>query len=171
MDKQELLKILAAHLEWVKSGGNQGTRAYLTGAYLMAANLTDANLTDANLDQEIPVIPQLDVKVLAAIEAAPERFDMSSWHMFASDIDETTAAPSGLLEAGAACGTTHCRAGWAIHLAGEAGYALEKRVGPHAAGTLIYLKSTGRVPSFSASGDDALEDIRACAAKQLAEAK
>jgi hypothetical protein len=26
------------------------------------------------------------------------------------------------------CGTSHCIAGWAVHLEGEAGYALEKEV-------------------------------------------
>jgi hypothetical protein len=59
------------------------------------------------------------------------------------------------------CGTTHCRAGWAIHLAGDAGYALEKQMGAPAAGALIYHASAGYVPDFYATNDDALADMRA----------
>ena len=60
------------------------------------------------------------------------------------------------------CGTTHCRAGWAIHLAGAAGYALEDRIGSSAAGALIYAASRPElpVPDFFASDEDALADLR-----------
>jgi hypothetical protein len=63
------------------------------------------------------------------------------------------------------CSTTHCRAGTAIDLAGDAGYELEERVGSWLAGAMIYVKSTGRreVPDFFASDDDAREDIERCA--------
>ena len=38
-----------------------------------------------------------------------------------------------------ACETTHCRAGWAIHLAGKAGYDLEKKTrDPAIAGRMIF---------------------------------
>ena len=40
---------LAAHLEWLTSGGRRGTRADLWGADLGDANLRDANLRGANL--------------------------------------------------------------------------------------------------------------------------
>jgi hypothetical protein len=65
------------------------------------------------------------------------------------------------------CQTTHCRAGWAIHLCGDAGYALEKAVGSSAAGALIYAKSRPDkpIPNFTASDEDALADMRACAAE------
>lgn len=67
-----------------------------------------------------------------------------------------------------ACGTTHCRAGSSIHLAGAAGYALEKRLGSaEEAGRAIYLASTGRVPYFFASNERALADIRRCAEEDL----
>lgn len=59
-----------------------------------------------------------------------------------------------------ACATTHCRAGWAITLAGEAGKALEQRVGPPAAGSLIYLASVGYVPNFYATNEDAMADMQ-----------
>jgi len=87
--------------------------------------------------------------VLAAVTTEGGRLDMTDWHS-----SERTVP---------ICGSTHCRAGWAIHLAGEAGYALEDKVGPHAAGALIYLRSTGRpVPNFFTSREDALADIRRC---------
>ena len=72
---------------------------------------------------------------------------------------------------GNACGTTHCRAGWAIHLAGEDGYALEDAVGPSLAGALIIQASCPwieKVPDFTASNDDALADIKARAAEEKA---
>ena len=131
------------------------------------ANLTGANLTDAYLEgtknvpvisetpdhasvareyrarhPDVPVIVDLDAKILAAIETGGGVLDMRNWHT---------------------CATTHCRAGWAIHLAGEAGYALERRYGPECAAVMIYRASTGRVPNFFATTDEALEDIRRCA--------
>jgi len=36
------------------------------------------------------------------------------------------------------CETTHCRAGWVVHLAGDAGYALEKQTSPLFAAQQIY---------------------------------
>ena len=92
---------------------------------------------------EVPVVENLDAKILAAIDAGGS-LDMGAWHT---------------------CQTTHCRAGWAIVLAGEKGKELEKKVGPHRAGMLIYGCSTGNVPYFYANNEDALADIRACAAR------
>jgi hypothetical protein len=63
------------------------------------------------------------------------------------------------------CATTHCRAGWAITLAGPAGAELEAKHGPQRAGAMIYRASTGRVPHFFATNERAFEDIRACAAE------
>jgi post-segregation antitoxin (ccd killing protein) len=54
--------------------------------------------------------------VAAAALATPEALDMDCWHR---------------------CETTHCIAGWAIHQAGEEGYALEREVGSFAAGTIL----------------------------------
>ena len=66
------------------------------------------------------------------------------------------------------CGTTHCRAGWAIHLAGEAGYALEKFHGSELAGQLIYRQSGYPISPvrFFDTGAEALADM-----KRLAEAE
>jgi hypothetical protein len=94
---------------------------------------------------DVPVVPDLDARILAALEAGGT-LDMQSWHT---------------------CETTHCRAGWAIHLAGAAGKAIEARLGSQRAGAEIYRASTGRVPHFFATTERALADIRdrAAAAK------
>jgi hypothetical protein len=63
------------------------------------------------------------------------------------------------------CGSTHCRAGWAITLH-PLGHELEAAFGPELAGSIIYMSSTGRVPNFFADTDEALADIRACAASE-----
>ncbi len=118
--------------------------ANLRGANLAGANLAGANLTGANL---IPKIEKIDSAILAAIDAGG-KLDMGNWHK---------------------CGTTHCRAGWAIHIAGDAGYALEKKLGSSAAGALIYAKSRPEmpVPDFHCSNETALADLRACAAAEV----
>jgi hypothetical protein len=138
------------------------TRAYLAGANLTDANLTRADLTNANLadadgrtreerrqafrerNPDVPIVAGLDRRILDAIEAGGS-LNMGAWH---------------------SCDTTHCRAGWAITLAGAAGRELEARRGPFHAGRLIYLASTGRAPHFFATNEDALADIRKCAAEE-----
>jgi hypothetical protein len=122
-------------------------RADLTGAVLRGAVLRGADLTGAVLPPA-PIVPKIDVAIAAAIDAGGS-LNMRDWHT---------------------CGTTHCRAGWAITLAGEAGAQLESKIGPAAAGALIYAASRpGKpVPNFYASNSDAMDDIRACAAEQAA---
>jgi hypothetical protein len=60
------------------------------------------------------------------------------------------------------CNTTHCRAGWAVHLAGEAGYALEKFHGWDLAAQLIYRESGAPISPvrFYDSNEDALADMK-----------
>jgi hypothetical protein len=163
--------------------------ANLAGANLAHANLAGANLEDADLEgaylagaynagdsndateptdrkerqrlralrfrernPDVPVVENLDAKILAVIEGGSGVLDMGSWH-----------GPKNEW-----CGTTHCRAGWAIHEAGPKGKALQDKYGPARAGSMIYRASTGRVPHFYASTERALEDIRAQAALQAA---
>lgn len=67
------------------------------------------------------------------------------------------------------CDMTHCRAGWAVMLAGEEGTALEARLGTAVAGALIYLASDPaleRIPDWYASNAEALADM-----KRLADAE
>lgn len=60
------------------------------------------------------------------------------------------------------CGTVHCRAGWVVTLAGEAGAALREKVGTPAAAALIYQVSDpemSRDPDWCTSKDAALADM------------
>ncbi|MFJ0883669.1 pentapeptide repeat-containing protein [Bordetella bronchiseptica] len=154
--------------------------AYLADAYLAGANLARANLAGARnlpvgteatspvepyqrdtrpaaernaaraarfreLNPTVPVVEALDAKILSAIENGRGGLEMGAWHT---------------------CETTHCRAGWAVHLAGEAGYALEREHGPQYAGRMIYMASVGRAPHFFASNELAMADLREQAAQQ-----
>ena len=126
--------------------------ANLSGADLSRADLSGVDLSGANLlgadfsDVDVPVIPDIDATILAAIEVPGAALNMSAWHT---------------------CETSHCRAGWAIHLAGDAGYALEERLGPSAAGALIYAASGSHpVPEWNVTDEDALEDLRFRAQKK-----
>jgi len=98
---------------------------------------------------EVPVVDNLDSQILELVTAGAGVLEMSAWH-----------------GEGGVCGTTHCRAGWAVHLAGKAGIDLERKLDAHRAGRMIYLASTGRVPWFFASNERALEDIALCAAEE-----
>jgi uncharacterized protein YjbI with pentapeptide repeats len=127
--------------------------ADLSNANLVGADLRDANLGGANLGgipDWVPRVSNLHSRMLAAIEADPEVLDMSTWH--------------GTITDGHACTTTHCRAGFAIHFAGDAGRVLEGALGPAVAGALISLAScpqlAGKVPDFYADNETALADIR-----------
>jgi len=42
------------------------------------------------------------------------------------------------------CDTTHCWAGWIVHLAGDDGYELEKETSTLFAAMMIYKKSNGK---------------------------
>jgi hypothetical protein len=151
--------------------------ANLAGADLAGADLADADLADARnvptgiekkdppepykratgptdyaaraahyreLHPNVPIVENLDKRILGVIESGVGKLDMSQWH---------------------SCETTHCRAGWAIHLAGERGYALEREYSSQTAGRMIYLASTGRSAHFFASNERALEDLRRRAAE------
>ena len=148
--------------------------ANLAGAYLAGANLAGARHVPAHdasalapatngpkrlsrvermqrfreRNPAIPVVERLDSKMLDAISAPGASLDMKDWHT---------------------CETTHCRAGWAIHLAGPAGYALEKDLGPERAGSLIYRASTGRSAWFYAPIDVARADIERRAKEETEE--
>ncbi len=178
MDREKLDEVLAAHNEWIQSvdsDGLRGTRADLRRADLRDADLSGADLRGADLsgsislenlttpltpeeyrelardyrerNPNVPVVENLDAQILRAIDAGAT-LNMCDWHT---------------------CDTTHCRAGFAVVCAGAEGRALEKRFGPEVAGIKIYKASTGRVPDFFASDEDALADIREQAALQMRE--
>ena len=60
------------------------------------------------------------------------------------------------------CETTHCRAGWAVHLAGPAGYALEKATSPVFAAQQIYKASGYEISPvrFFDDNEKALADMK-----------
>ena len=120
--------------------------ADLRGANLRGAILSGADMRGAVLRWGIPKIERLHSKILAAIESGGA-LEMGTWHT---------------------CETTHCRAGWAIHIAGEFGRGLEWALGSGAAGALLFAVAypDQRVPDFYASNEDAMDDIRRCAAEE-----
>lgn len=83
---------------------------------------------------DVPVVPDLARKIVARVDNGIGVLGMEAWHQAPPDAPE--------------CGTTHCLAGWAIHLAGRRGYDLERKYGPSMAGALIWQASTGEVPDF-----------------------
>ena len=104
-------------------------------------------------------VPHIDAAILASVEknaaAGTNGLDMGSWHG-----DDRKANEEHW------CETTHCRAGYAICLAGAPGWALEKKFGPEIAGRMIYAVSRPHMelPSFHASTGAAMEDLERCAA-------
>jgi len=99
------------------------------------------------------VVPNIDAAILAVLESEKAQgLDMSEWH--GTDCDETNW-----------CGTSHCRAGYAICLAGKAGFDLERKFGSEIAGRMIYAVSRPDMPlpDFFSDEEETLEDIRACA--------
>lgn len=97
----------------------------------------------------VPVIPDINQAVFAAV-SQPGALDMSRWHT---------------------CGTTHCRAGWVVHLAGEAGYALERYHDTALAAQLIYAASgtpISPVRFFADGNDAALADMKRLAEEEAA---
>jgi len=144
-----------ADLSGADLSGADLSDSYLIGAYLSGADLSDADLSDANLSDVnlshanlsradlsgVPVIENIHQNVFAAA-SQDGAFDMSDWHT---------------------CETTHCRAGWAITLAGDAGKALEDKIGPAAAAAAIYIASDPkleRIPDFHCSNETAMADMK-----------
>ena len=92
----------------------------------------------------MPTIQNIHSKVYDAIAAPGHKLDMANWHT---------------------CNTTHCRAGWVVHLAGELGYALERFHNTALAAQLIYKASGYEINpgKFYESNEAALADIKALA--------
>ena len=124
--------------------------AVLSGAVLRGADLSDADLRGAILsgadlsDAVLSGAPKIENIHQVVYEAASAlgALDMTKWH----------------------CGTSHCRAGWVVTLAGDEGRALEERIGTPAAASLIYLASDpdlGKFPDFYCTNATALADMKA----------
>ena len=101
--------------------GSDLSHADLRDADLSGADLSHAILRDADLRGSIgfPVAVDAPQRLLAVARAAlaeDSALDMEHWHT---------------------CKTTHCIAGWAIHLAGELGRVLQESHGPELAGRML----------------------------------
>jgi hypothetical protein len=99
----------------------------------------------------VPTIPNIHQTIYAAA-SQPKALDMGDWHK---------------------CEKTHCRAGWAVALAGEAGFALEKFYNTPLAAMMIYDASD---PSFKINparffenNDEALSDMKRLAEEEAAQ--
>ena len=66
------------------------------------------------------------------------------------------------------CNTTHCRAGWVCHLAGEQGKVVEEFYGTGLAAQLIYRESGYQINPCRFYDDD---EVAMADMKKLAEAK
>ncbi len=122
-------------------GGASLRDADLRDANLRGANLGDADLRGANLGDCPVKIESIHQRVYEAA-SAENALDMESWH---------------------SCGTTHCRAGWVVTLAGEGGKALEWALGTPAAAAIIYQTSDPeleRIPDFYCDNETALADMK-----------
>jgi hypothetical protein len=67
------------------------------------------------------------------------------------------------------CDTTHCRAGWAVHLAGEQGYEFEEKTDTLFAAMLIFRESSPikvSLPKFFDTNENALADMKRCAEEE-----
>ena len=75
---------------------------------------------------------------------------------------EAASQPGALEMSGWHCGTTHCRAGWVVALAGEAGKKLEAFHNTELAAMLIYKESGYPInpARFYDSNEDALADMK-----------
>lgn len=97
----------------------------------------------------MPVIENIHTAVLNAVSVG--KLDMSHWHT---------------------CETTHCRAGWVVHIAGEKGKELERETSTAFAASQIYKKSSEikvSPVSFYVGDKEAMKDIKDCAEKEALE--
>jgi hypothetical protein len=98
----------------------------------------------------VPIIENIHQKLYETIKpnGHSNKLKMDNWHT---------------------CDTTHCRAGWIIHLAGESGYELESKTSTQFAAMQIYKSSSPiRVSPvrFFQSNEAAMNDIKRCAEEE-----
>jgi hypothetical protein len=98
----------------------------------------------------VPVLENIHQQVLAAA-SKPGALNMRDWHT---------------------CETTHCRAGWVEHLAGDAGKELARRTSTLFAAMQIYHKSSPEIhvppTRFFVDSIRAMDDMRRCAELEIA---
>ena len=161
MTRQELEQVLTHHHIWVNSGGREGASADFSNGDLYGANLRDANLHGANLhgaNLRWANLSGADLHGADLHGANLSGADLRDANLYGANLHGAAGIPvavdSGdrLREVAAVatashdglymnlwhtCPTTHCIAGWAIHLAGEPGRLLEEMHGPELAGRML----------------------------------
>jgi hypothetical protein len=98
----------------------------------------------------IPIVPNIHTRLREAVTAEGHKLNMGNWHT---------------------CETTHCRAGWVVTLAGEAGKKLEEQTSTEFAAKAIYHASSQIHVSpvrFFESNEVAMADIVRCADEEAA---
>lgn len=125
------------NLSWADLRGADLRGVDFRWACLYWADLSAANLEGAAGLPDVPRVERLASKILGMIESGEGELEMEAWHT---------------------CGTTHCLAGWAEHLAKA--YDLGGKLGTSVVGALIWHASCGVVPDFHASNEEALEWLR-----------
>ncbi len=117
----------------------------LSGAILRGNIHLASAIVQRIFDNQAPKISSLDAKILAAIENGGH-LKMNNWHT---------------------CATTHCRAGWAVTVAGKAGLNLEKRLGTAGAAAALYTSAGLPIPNFyNQNNDKVLAQIKGAANAQ-----
>jgi hypothetical protein len=118
--------------------------AWLSGKKNIAVDGTPGD----NIMGKYPVVENIHQKVYEAA-SAPQALNMTLWH---------------------SCDTTHCRAGWVVHLAGERGYELERITGPVFAAMQIYKASSPDINvspvRFFEDNKTALDNMKECAERE-----
>tara|TARA_Y100000296_G_C5122390_1_gene231104 strand:+ start:225 stop:902 length:678 start_codon:yes stop_codon:yes gene_type:complete len=135
-----------ADLRWADLRWADMREADMRGADMRGADLIGADLRGAKLPNGIPRIDRIHQRVWEAARQ-PGALDMRHWH----------------------CNTAHCRAGWIVTLAGDAGRALEVELTTPTAAALIYAASDPEleaVPDFFASNDEAIADMKRLAEEE-----
>lgn len=140
---------LAAHKKWVE-GHPGGQRLDLRGADLRCADLRDADLRNADVrnadlrgaDLRGAVLSGADLR--GAVLRGAVLSDAVGFSIAADAPERLQAVARAALEPNAlemgawhTCKTTHCIAGWAVHLAGEPGRILESTLGMEIAGLCL----------------------------------
>lgn len=146
--------------------------ADLSGANLHGADLIDAELHDANLRCANLIGAELRGAILSSANLSDAPFKIENIHQKVYEAASREGALNMRVWHGS-CGTAHCRAGWVVTLAGEAGRALEWALGTPAAAALIYAASDpniGKIPDFYCDNATALADMKARADAEKAAA-
>ena len=155
--------LCGAHLRYANLRGADLSGVYLRDVDLRGANLRGADLSGANLRGADLSGANLSGVYLrgADLSGAPECLKIKNIHQTILQATEKEGALC--MSDWHTCKTTHCRAGWVVQLAGDAGKVLEFSIGTPAAASFIYMISDPKlekIPDFYASNDEAMEDIK-----------